>query len=138
MTPIRLTLSLAVALAATGCAGYTSESGTSAAAGPAPGRGEQCFFSQDVHGFQAVDDSTVNLRIGVSDVYQLSLLAPCRDVAFAQGVALESKGGTSNICSPLDAELVVPGPAGPTRCPVSSYRKLTAAEVQALPPNLRP
>ena len=91
-----------------------------------------------MNGFQAVDDTTVNLRVGVSDVYQVSLLAPCRDAAFAQGIALRSRGGTSNIRSPLDAELVVLGPAGAMHCPISDYRKLTVAEVQALPPRLRP
>ena len=134
MTPIRSAGSLCLGLAAAACAAYPTEHETAAADTGA----RQCFFAQTVDGFQAVDDSTVNLRIGVSDVYEVKLLAPCHDIGFAQGIALRSKGGTSNICSPLDAELVVPGPAGAMRCPLSSYRKLTVAEVKALPPKLRP
>ena len=135
MTPIRIAFSLCLGLAAAACAAYPTEHETAAAADTGA---RQCFFAQTVDGFQAVDDSTVNLRIGVSDVYQVKLLAPCHDIGFAQGIALRSTSGTSNICSPLDAELVVPGPAGAMRCPLSSYRKLTVAEVKALPPKLRP
>jgi hypothetical protein len=123
-------------LAALAIAGCASESATTATA--AAGSGRQCFFVRNVESFHAVDDRTVNLRVGVSDVYRAELFAPCHDVLFAQGVAIRSRGGSSSICSPLDAELVAPSPIGPQRCLLSELRKLSPQEVAALAPRDRP
>ena len=112
-----------------------------ALAAPAPADGAQkrdCFYSGMIRGFNAVDDETINLRVGGrNDIVQLKLFAPSNDLRFAQGVALVSRGG-SFICSSLDATLVVPGPAGPQRYPVTSIRRLSGQEVAALPRKQRP
>jgi hypothetical protein len=105
-------------------------------AGAAPAR--QCFFASTVRGFAAVDDQTVNIRVGVNDIDRLDLFAPCPDITFATGVALRSTGGGDSVCYPTDAELVVPSPIGPQRCMLRGIRKLTPAEVAALPPKAKP
>lgn len=105
---------------------------------PAPGQTRECFYSGNIRGFSAVDDETVNLRVGGrNDIVQLKLFAPSNDLKFANGVALVSRGG-SFICSKLDATLVVPGPGGALRYPVTSIRRLDAQEVAALPAKQRP
>jgi hypothetical protein len=96
-----------------------------------------CFFARDVDGFAAVNDRTVNIRVGVKDVYQLTLFASSPDIAFAQGIALKSTG-SDWICSALDATVVVRSPIGPQSIPVNSIKKLTAAQVAALPAKAQP
>lgn len=98
----------------------------------------QCFFSRDVNNFEAVDDTTVNIRIGVNDIYQVKLLVPCRDVRFNQALGIRTTGGSSQICTGLDVELISPSPIGPQRCPATSVRKLSDAEVAALPKRQKP
>jgi hypothetical protein len=104
-------------------------------AGSKPQR--QCFFNQQVNGFTARDDKIVNVRVGVKDVYQLEMLGRCHDINWAEKIALVSRGG-STICTGLDAEIVSPSAIGPQRCPVSNIRKLTPAEIDALPKRSRP
>ncbi len=128
----RLVLPLALAAAAAGCA---SETTTTAVAST---NGRQCFFLRDINNFQAVNDTTVNLRVGVSDIYRVTLFAPCPDARFTEGMAVRTTGGDSTICNPLDAELIVPTGIGPQRCPLSDIRKLSPQEVAALAPRERP
>ena len=129
----RFTLALATA-AALAIAGQAAAQAPASAAAQA----RDCFYSGAARGFSAVDDETLNLRVGGrSDIVQIKLFAPSNDLKFANGVALISRGG-SFICSKLDATLVVPGPAGPQRYPVTSIRRLTAQEVAALPAKQRP
>jgi hypothetical protein len=108
------------------------------AAAQTPGGQRDCFYSRNINGFTAVDDETVNIRVGVRDVYQLKLFAPSTDIKWAQGIALVSRGG-SFICSRLDADVVVPSTVGGAqRFPVTSIRHLTREEAAALPKNQRP
>jgi hypothetical protein len=109
------------------------------AADPAPAEtpARQCFWTRDVNGFNAVDDRTVNLRVGVKDVYQLELFSRCPDIDWTEQIAIESRGSTW-ICSGLDAVLIAPSPIGPQRCMVRSVRKLTPEEVEALHKKAKP
>ena len=107
---------------------------------PAPAKPRPaCFWARDVNGFAAVDDRTVNLRIGVHDVYQLKLFGNCPDIDWSMRIGIKSRG-SSWICegNGLDLELVSPSPIGPERCPVTSVRKLTTEEVTAIPKRQRP
>jgi hypothetical protein len=111
-------------------------------AGPASaapnGPAKQCFYSRDVSGFNAVDNDHVYVSTGVKDVYELTLFGGCQDVDWTLRIGLVSHGGNF-ICEGSDAELLVPSSiAGPQRCPVSQIRKLTPAEVAALPKKARP
>jgi hypothetical protein len=99
----------------------------------------QCFYSRNVDSFAAPDENTVNIRVGVKDYYQLQMFAPCHDVDWNQHIALISRGG-SWICTGngLDAEIVTHSPIGPQKCQVRAIRKLTPAEVAALPKGAKP
>ena len=130
MTPRILFTTTLAAAALVGAAAATP----AAAAGKA---GQSCFWTRDVNSFQAVNDQTVNIKVGVRDVYQLTLFAPSPDIDWTESLALQSKG-SSWICSGLDATLIVPGPIGPQRYPVTSIRKLSTDEVAALPAKQRP
>lgn len=126
-----------LALAAVAAMAIAGQAAAQAADKPAA-QTRECFYVGTIRGFSAVDDETVNLRVGGrNDIVQIKLFAPSNDLRWTNGVALVSRGG-SFICSKLDATLVVPGPAGPQRYPVTSIRRLTPQEVAALPAKQRP
>jgi hypothetical protein len=91
--------------------------------------GRQCFNARMVSGFTPVDRDTVDVRIGPRRGFRLALTGYCRDINWAQSVALRSRTG-SFICGPLDAELIVPSLIGPQRCIVTGMRELTQAELR--------
>lgn len=110
---------------------------TAAASGPATPRRE-CFFANDANSFSPVDENRVNVRVGAFDVYQLTLFAPCFDIDWSNRIALIARGG-SNICTgPDSSEIISPTPLGTRRCQVKEVRRLTKADVAALPANQRP
>lgn len=118
----------AAILALSACA--TPQEQAQQAAGPQPKR--ECFWAQNVNGFNAIDDETVTVTVGVNDVYRLDLFSRCPDIDWNQSIALVSRGGSS-ICSGLDATIVTRGPGGMAqRCPVRTVTKLTQPEVEAL------
>jgi len=121
-----------LAAAVAGCAAGPTEGPTTAS------YGRQCIFARNIDSFRAVDSDTVNLRVGVNDIYQVKLFSPCTQVRYAERVALQTRGGSSTVCSALDADLIVPSPTGPERCALTSFRKLTPTELAALPPRERP
>jgi hypothetical protein len=132
-TSLTLLAAWGLALALAGAAGDATPKSN------APPSGRACFYANQADGFAAVDDSTVNLRVGVRDVYQLKLFATCPDIDWSQHLGLRSRG-SSWICegNGLDLDIFTPSSIGPQRCPVTSVRKLTAAEITALPARQRP
>jgi hypothetical protein len=130
----RLILILTLSAGLVACAGPPGPA-PAAAAGAEGGR--QCFWAHSVNSFSAVDDDTVNLRVGVRDYYQLELIGPCPEIDWAQKIAIQSRGGSS-ICAGLDAVLIAPSAIGPQRCHVRTVRRLTPLEVGAMDPKARP
>lgn len=131
----KTTLSLAAALlaAALPAAPVAAKSPTEPEAKPA----RQCFWTRQVNSFASNDDRIVNLRVGVKDIYQLEMFGPCHDVEWSSQIAIRSRG-SSYICTGLDAEIIAPSSIGSQRCPVRHVRKLTPAEVEALPKGSKP
>jgi hypothetical protein len=79
---------LAAALAmVTACA-----SATDVAEGPAPA-GRDCFRSDDVSGFNIMDDDTLRIRVLANRNYSVSANQIGRDLRFEQGVTLRSRTG---------------------------------------------
>jgi hypothetical protein len=97
------------------------------------GHGNQCFYTRNINGFQAPDDRTVYIRVGVRDIYRLGLMVGCSGLTFRQGIGLESTPGDPWICSPIQATVVYRDTGIHNRCPVSDIHKLTPAEIAALP-----
>ncbi len=100
-----------------------------------------CFFASQLSSWKEVGDRTVNLRVGVNDVYQLQLLSRCPDLRYAEAVGVETRGGSSQICSGLDVNLIVPSSVThsiPQRCMATSLRKLSRDEAKALPRGEKP
>jgi len=111
------------------------------AADPAPAAGaeppRQCFSARNVSNFRAVDDRTLNLRVGVKDVHRLDLPGRCHDIDWEHQIGIQSRG-SSWICAGLDATIITRSPIGPRRCAVRTIRKLSLAEIAAPPPKHKP
>jgi hypothetical protein len=105
---------------------------------PAPKAPRQCFNANNVNSFAPVDDTHVNLRVGVKEVYQLTLFAPCRDIDWTWSLGVRTRSGGSFICSGLDAEIIVPDRNFPQRCLVSGIRRLSPDELKTAPSRQRP
>ncbi|MFL5296827.1 MAG: DUF6491 family protein [Phenylobacterium sp.] len=98
----------------------------------------QCFYTRMADGFAAPDEHTLNVRVGVRDVYQFEMFGPCLDMDWAQRVALVSRSG-SWICNGMDAEVISHATGlGRQRCMVRHMRKLTPEEIAALPKRAKP
>lgn len=124
----------AVALAGAAIQPAVARSPVEPAAKPAA---RKCFWANRVNNFASADDRTINVRVGVKDVYQFEMLGRCPDVDWSERIAIVSRG-TNSICSGMDAEIIAPSPIGPQRCAVRNVRKLTPAEITALPRRARP
>ena len=127
---------IALSVAAAGLLGLSAAAPVAAKSPVEPAK-RQCFWTRDVNNFASRNNQVVNIRVGVNDVYQLQMMGPCQDVDWNQRIAIRSRGG-DYICTGLDAEIISHSPIGPQRCPVQSIRKLTPAEVAALPKGTRP
>lgn len=137
-TSVLTCLSLsATALLAASCAPTT---GTETA--DSPPRARQCFSVQQVNNFRQGRPDQVFLRVGRSDVYELSAAGGCRDLDFATRLAVVPDiGGMAGtrLCTDDWARVVGPGSTSPTEvCRVRISRKLTEAEIAALPAAHRP
>lgn len=109
-----------------------------ALAQPAAKAANQCFLQADVNGFNAPDNHTVYIRVGVRDIYRLDLMTDCLDLTFRQSLGLKGSPASPWICSPLDAEIVYHETGMHEHCPVTAIHKLTPEEAAALPKKDRP
>lgn len=96
-----------------------------------------CFFNRDIRGFAAPDDKTLYLRVRSKEVFRLDMMGRCADLDWENRIAIDSRG-SSSICDPMDATVLVRGPIGVDRCPVKAITRLTPEEVAALPRKARP
>jgi hypothetical protein len=127
-----------VLLAAALTALATTPQPSAAKSPPTPEKAtRQCFWAKDVNGFASRDSKIVNVRVGIKDVYELQMLGSCPDVRWNKAIAIRSRAG-STICTGLDADIISPSSIGPQNCPVKAVRKLTPAEIEALPKGARP
>ncbi|HTX48435.1 MAG TPA: DUF6491 family protein [Caulobacteraceae bacterium] len=133
LAPVSLALAATLALAA-------SAGGQPAPAKPAAKPAPSCFWVRDVNGFNAPDDKTLYVRVGVSQIYKLSLFGNCMEIGWVHHVGLATHGmsdiceGTNPAVDVIDRELGV----GRERCPVTDVQKLTPEQVAALPKSQRP
>ncbi|HEV2365089.1 MAG TPA: DUF6491 family protein [Caulobacteraceae bacterium] len=102
-------------------------------------RQSECFPQREIDSWASQDQRTVNLRVGFNRYYQLKLFSPCLDLDFSQAIGMRSRG-SDWICAGEnnDVEIFTRSMAGRQRCLVTSVRRLTPAEVAALPRGAKP
>ncbi len=125
-----------------GCALISGAASLSASAAPTgdkpPPPKRECFDKDFVTGFSAHDDETVYVRVGTRDIWELKLFTSCPDVDWRQSIGLKTHVSPW-VCSAMDLELIVPSHGvGSGRCMVSHIRKLSPAEIEAMPKKDRP
>jgi len=119
-----------------GVAGQTPQA--MAGGGAEPGRA--CFRLSSIRGQKIVDRHTVLFRtsVGPQDVFRLTTRQACLSTGLSDPLVLIPSGGSDMICDRLDLDVQVATPIGATPCLVQEIRKLTPAEVAALPAGKRP
>jgi hypothetical protein len=104
--------------------------------------GDACFRTRDITAHRKADDHTLNLKVGVKDVYRLTTKSSCL-VGMSPSDALVVQAPPSGlVCKAIDLDLAIrqsgAGAVGATPCLVDSIVKLTPAQVAALPKGQRP
>ena len=91
----------------------------------------QCFSTRQIDRSVVVDDSTINFKVG-KQVYQMKMAGPCPRLKNNIGGYIMNLRGSDMICEPLDVQIIVNDNVGGF-CNANSLRKLSPAEIGALP-----
>jgi len=128
---MRFSLVLALVPAVAGCAAPAPPTGVS---NPA----RQCFAPSEVRSYQNLDEEALLLRARANEIWRLDFQDACPKLRFnLAGVGLrQSVGG--RICGGQEFDVVFNDAGVPRSCPVKQARRLTEADVAALPPGARP
>lgn len=103
---------------------------------PTASRGSQCFYTDQVDNFRG-NNQSIYVRARNKDVFELQTFGMCSDVDFAFAIAFVPDGGLSRLCVGDTSRLLVGVPPREP-CRVQVVKKLTEAEVMALPSRDRP
>ncbi|MFT4955101.1 MAG: hypothetical protein ACI8U3_001483 [Brevundimonas sp.] len=125
-------VTLFIALAAASFAGCAPmPSAAPGADGEAEAR--RCFLVSQVRNFSAADAGTIVVHASRRSAFELAAVGYCRDIDWANQVAIQPLVGASNLCVDDLADLVVRPLGGDIeRCRVRVTRSLTEAEIEAL------
>ncbi|WP_292085604.1 MULTISPECIES: DUF6491 family protein [unclassified Brevundimonas] len=100
----------------------------------------QCLFQNDVQSFRVrSSDQTVFVRGIGKAVFELQVSGACRDMDHAMGMAFWPQRGLDRLCTGDTTQIVFSGGTPPaTPCHARIVKKLSEAEVAALPDRDRP
>lgn len=130
---------LVAAMGMIGIAGVVASRGHAQPAPAAPKPENQCFYSRNINGFNAPNDRTLYIRVGVNEIYRLDLMNDCNGLTFRQDIALNDEpAGDAFICSPIQATVTYREAGIRERCPVTAMHRLTPAEIAAVPKKFLP
>jgi hypothetical protein len=98
-----------------------------------------CFSTSQWQGWASPSDDVLFLRVNGNRYYRVDLLPGSGPIDRAGQFLINTVRGSSRVCSATDLDLKVASTAGFTT-PLfpRAIRRLTDAEVAALPPNARP
>jgi len=110
---------------------------------PAPAAkaaGAHCFLSNTWQGWSASKDGdTLYFRININEIFQVGLTRGSHAHKYPGSFLVNQVRGSNWICSPLDLDLTLADDTGMRQPLIArSLRKLTPAEVAAIPPKDRP
>ena len=103
----------------------------------------QCFSVTQVRNFRQGGTGTIYLRSGRNEVYEINNAGGCFELDFANQLAILPDGAGlagDRVCSGDAARIILAsgGPGGRDVCRVRVTKRLTDAEVAALPDRQRP
>ena len=118
-------------------AGWLALAGLGAAAQAASAPANACFYVNQIRGNSALDDRTVLFRVNVNEIYRLDFAQECPALTYpSPRLIVTPFGGIGLVCRAIDLDVKVgeQGPESfPMPCITKSLRKLTPAEVAAIP-----
>lgn len=129
-----------VAPVALAMAVYAAGASAQPAPRPAP-YGNACFWRQNISNFNAVDDTTIFMRVGVNQIWELKLFGNCFNLSWLHSIGLRTFPSNSPICEGPNPGLSIytrSMATGRQQCPVTSVRKLTPPEIAAIPKRALP
>ena len=97
-----------------------------------------CFNLIQMQNDLPINDHTVLFRVNVSDIYALDFANKCPELTYPDPkLIIVPVGGITEICHAIDLDISVGHNGGPGDIPVpcipTGLRKLTPAEIAALP-----
>jgi hypothetical protein len=99
---------------------------------------KSCFYARNIENYAIANDQLVYLRVSAADVYRLDLMGDCPELGFRESIRITHSGASDLVCNPIDLTIRFHQAGARRVCPVSEMRKLTPAEVAALPKRDRP
>jgi hypothetical protein len=133
MSRLLLIAAVTGATALSACAPMAANDGA-----PTASRSTQCFYANQVDNFRG-NDQTLYVRTRNKDVFELETFGACSNIDFAFGIAFLPNRGINRLCTGDLTRVVVVGGGEPrAQCRVQVIKKLTDAEVMALPARDRP
>ena len=99
-----------------------------------------CIDTHRQSSWKAVDEKTLYISESKSTVYAVEFATGCprMDSPFVKFTQL-NRGGQGWICAPIDLDITVHDTPGMSvKCLASSIRKLSPAEITALPKDVKP
>lgn len=131
MFPLLMAAAGATALSACAPMGATKPS-------PAGAGERQCFYADQIDNFRG-NNQTLYVRARNKDVFELKTLGYCDNIDFTFSIAFLPDAGFNRLCTGDLSRILVSGGTPPRApCRVQVVKKLTEAEVMALPARDRP
>lgn len=97
----------------------------------------QCFSSGQNPNFRG-NNQTIYMRSGKEDVFELKTVGSCPEIHFDLSIRFTSAGPFSRICTGDTATIEMRQIGQRSLCQVQVVKKLTEAEIAALPSRDRP
>jgi hypothetical protein len=97
----------------------------------------QCFYERNINNFTTPTNRLIYIRVGVAQIYRLDLMNDCPELTFRQNLRF-SRSPSGDICGPVDLQIRFQQSGVRRICQVSDMRRLSPAEVAALPKRDRP
>ena len=120
------------------CAEYNPEAPTVAAVVPAMAPGD-CFRSTDIRNHTVGDSSTLYIDVAGRGAYRVGMAGACLAGTDSNDTLVITQTPASGlICAPIDLDVALSRSGVATHCIPQAITRMSVAEVDALPPRLRP
>jgi hypothetical protein len=98
-----------------------------------------CFRTHDIRNHTLGDDRTIYLNVNGREVYRVGVRGACLAGATSTDpLVMRQPPGTQIVCRPIELDISVDKGGVESTCIVDSIARMSPAEVEALPPRLRP
>lgn len=85
-----------------------------------------CLRQSQIYNWKALDDRTLIVEDDFHAKFKLTLLSPCTNLTFKQGLGFKTFGGTALSCVSKGDEILTGTPIGPQHCPIVKIEPYTA------------